>query len=70
MLKIFWNNIFQAQNDGLTDEERPTDDDSSLINTLDVEIGNAVRGPEDDLYTREENGIGISNINQPTNSWY
>ena len=56
MQKLYWRQriyIFQAQNDGLTDEERPTDDDSSLINKSDIEIGNAVRGTEDAKNTVE-----------------
>ena len=48
------------------------ENDALLINTSDVEIGNAVRGTEDAKNTvpntREENSKGISNINQPTNS--
>lgn len=67
MQKIYWRQriyIFQAQIDGLTDEERPTDDDSSLINKSDIEIGNAVRGTKDAKNTVEENSTGLSNINQ------
>ena len=67
MQKIYWRQT-------ITDEERPMENDALLINTSDVETGNAVRGTEDAkytvLYTREENSKGISNINQPTNSWY
>lgn len=48
------------------------ENDALLINTSEVETGNAVRGPEDAKNTvpntREENSKGISNINQPTNS--
>lgn len=67
MQKIYWRQT-------ITDEERPMENDALSINTSDVEAGNAVRGTEDAnntvLYTREENSKGISNINQPTNSWY
>lgn len=77
MQKIFWRQtiyIFQAQNDGFTDDKRQTDDDSSLINTSDIERGNAVRRTEDAKNTvrktRVENSTVISNINQTTNSWY
>ena len=66
------NNIFQEQNDGLTDEERPMENDASLISTSDIETGNAVRGTEDTkntvlIYRREEHSTGKSNIYQPTN---
>ena len=66
MQKIYWRQriyLFQAQNDGLTDEERPTDDDSSLVKS-DIETGNAVRGTDDAKNIVEENSTGLSNINQ------
>ena len=76
MQKMYWRQTINIsdQKDGLTDEERPMENDALLINTSDVEIGNDVRGTEDAKNTvpntREENSKGISNINQPTNSWY